>query len=45
MKRYVVTFEILSETNPRKWDWYNLMDINTATEELTVLEIKEVGGK
>ena len=42
MKRYIVTFEILSETNPRKWDWYNLMDINAASEELTVLDIKQV---
>ena len=40
MKRYVVTFEILSETDPRKWDWYNLMDINP-DEELNVLDIKE----
>ena len=40
MKRYTVTFEILSETNPRKWDWHSLMDINP-DEELTVLDIKE----
>jgi len=45
MKRYVVTFEILSQTNPCKWDWYNIMDIDIATEELTVLDIKEVGDK